>query len=246
MKTPSEHFKHQSGTTRAPIIWVIGATRSSKSPFVQAFAHEGRAALSFDQVTSTSDYFRERYGKDDTFSREFVIELSDFSAACLREDPDCLLNHLRGVIGQARSTHIIEGERNPHMFSQLYDPRRDMVFFLHNMAMETYDTVIEPGIACIESNMRWSVNVGTTPQASVMKFTFGNDELVAERFTAQNVSPAVRDVLGMPQPSAEKRYPWMDDLLTLSQERIASYYGFALDVAPELKNTDEPSFPMKT
>ncbi len=229
-------FEQQDFHVRSPIIWVIGATRSSKSNVAKGITEDGRTALHFPPAISTSDYFRGRYGQEDTYSREFVFNLSAFSASCLQDDPDCQVQNLSALIEAMDRICVIEGERNPYEFSKLYNPCKDMVIFLHNKVQDTYETAIEPGIACIEQMVRWAVDVGTAPQDSVIKYIFGDDKLVIKSFDAQKgYFPAEEKIEGVLPRSQDKRYPWMDGILTHVQSYIASYYKIDIDCNAEVE-----------
>lgn len=206
-----------------PVIWVIGATRSCKT----AVATNGIAPLGY-KVISTGDFFRDRYSKPDTLSREFVFALSQFSANLLSADPDCHKDQLEEEIKSGPGACVVEGERNPIEFSKLYDPKQDMVIFLDRLDVEKYDTVIERGIACIEQNVRWCVSTGISPQDSVFKMTFGLDRISACYFGTNNEQDAVF-LEGTVKPRTlegpiEDRYPWINILIGCVRERIGAYY----------------------
>jgi|GEM_PF-4512868 hypothetical protein len=208
----------------SPIVWIIGATRSCKT----ALAQYGVAPLGF-KLISTGDYFRREFGQEDTFSRDFVFQLSAFSATCLAQEPNCHLTHLHKLIEEAQQPCVIEGERNPMEFAKLYDPHKDMVIFLHRMDMDIYDTTIERGIAAIERNVRWCVNVGIAPPTSVFKTTFGDQEIKGEYFGVNNGSDAVfiRGAVEerKTQGDAEDRYPWINILIGMVREKVVNYFG---------------------
>jgi len=61
-----------------------------------------------------------------------------------------------------------------------------MVIMLKRVNMQSYDTVIERGIAVIEDIVRWNVNAAISPQGSAKKVKFGDDRLVAEYVETDN------------------------------------------------------------
>lgn len=207
-----------------PIIWIIGATRSCKS----ALAEHGVAPLGF-KLIATANYFRERFDEADTYSRDFVFRLSDFAAGMLQRNPGCHADHLQCLIEEAAQPCVIEGERNPIEFAKLYDPRRDMVIFLNREDMEAYDTTIERGIPVIEQQVRWCVNNGIAPVASVFKTGFGREAIKGEYFGVNNerdfvfAEGPVKE--RKPEGAVEDRYPWINILIGLVREHIAAYYG---------------------
>lgn len=212
-------------TREHPIVWIIGATRSCKT----ALAHNGVAPLGFKSI-STGDYFRQRYGKEDTYSREFVFQISEFAAGCLSAEPSCHLDHLMKHIEEARQPCVIEGERNPIEFAKYYDPKKDMVILLQRLDMDIYDTAIERGIGAIEQNVRWCVSTGIAPAISAFKVTFGDLRIKADHFGVNN-GPDNAIIEGSVPPrkidadDVEDRYPWINILIGLVREQVANYLG---------------------
>lgn len=224
---------------RHPIVWVIGATRSSKSHLAKGLALGGRAGLNLHMI-STSDYFRKRYAQPDTQSRKFVFDLSDFSAHCLAEDPDCNLDFLRKEIEKANQACVIEGERNPYEFSKLYEPDIDMVFFAERSDMETYDTTIEGSISIIEQSVRWSVKNGITPQNRVMKFNFGDERVKVSLFgKGYNEDTVVQDMhVGPKTPNTP--YPWILPIIQMAGTTVVQNYGAHLQNSSSSFETARP------
>lgn len=210
-----------------PIIWVIGATRSSKTALATAISDQGPASLGFHLI-QTGNYFRQRYGEPDTYSREFVFNISAFASRCLEEQPDCHEQHLASVIAHVNKPCVIEGERNPREFAKLYDPKLDMVFFLNRLDVEKYSTTIERGVSVIEDQVRWFVANGIAPQESVIKMTFGNGEVKAEYFGTEHkpdhviIQGAVKNKKDT--GTSEERYPWISILIGLVREKVMEYY----------------------
>lgn len=214
-----------------PIIWVIGATRSCKTPI----AEFGIAPLGFRQI-STASYFREHYGKPDTMSREFVFGISEFAARQLEKNPECHLTHLERLLQESPQTYVIEGERNPLEFARLYDPKQDMVIFVNRTDMEKYDTLIERGIAVIEQQMRWCVSTGIAPQDSVIKLSFGGPHIKAEKFGRGDDadSTIIEGTVKARLPESAKnedRYPWIDFVNKITVDAVKAYYGLTVPSA---------------
>ena len=208
-----------------PIIWIIGATRSCKT----AIAEHAVAPIGFKHL-ATATYFRERYAQVDTNSREFVFDISKFSAECLAEDPDCHLSHLERVLKIDPQPYVIEGERNPAEFAKLYDPKKDMVIIVDRTDMEKYDTMIERGIPVIEQQVRWCVSTGIAPQDSVVKLTFGGPHIKAERFgkgyDADETIIEGEVKKRIPESELiEDRYPWIGYVNKIVVDAIKSHYG---------------------
>ncbi len=208
-----------------PVIWVIGATRSCKT----AVARNGIAPLGFEPV-STGDFFREQYGQPDTICRQFVFDLSAFSAGILTQNPDCHLANLTDLFKKSSMPRVIEGERNPVEFAKLYNPKTDMVIFLNRLDVDIYDTAIEKGLDTIEKIVRWNIGVGITPEKSVMKLTFGLDSIKAERFDKNGAADSIF-LEGSVKPKAESaadedRYPWINILIGAVRHEIQEYYDF--------------------
>lgn len=218
-----------------PIIWVIGGTRSCKT----AIAENGIAPLGFALI-STGDYFRAQYGQPDTFSRQFVFNISAHSAGILALDPDCHLKHLRKIMQNRDVPLVVEGERNPIEFAKLYHPKKDMVVFVNRLDIDPYDTVIERGIRGIEDTVRWCVSTGIAPQSAVMKLTFGLEEIKAEEFGIANAEDVPflngRVKKRLEQGTVEERYPWINVLIGCVRERITAYYDLACKT-PIIENT---------
>lgn len=232
-----------------PIVWVIGATRSSKTALATAISDQGPASLGFHLI-QTGDYFRQRYGKPDTYSRDFVFNISAFAAGCLGEQPDCHEQHLASVIAHVNKPCVIEGERNPHEFAKLYDPEQDMVFLLSRLDVEEYNTTIERGVSIIEEQMRWCVANGIAPQESVIKMTFGNGDVKAE-YLGTGYKPdhvIIQGPVGAKKEtgSPEERYPWINILIGLGREKVMEYYdiqeqpALAANSLPQTKAAPEP------
>lgn len=233
-----------------PIVWVIGATRSSKTALATAISDQGPASLGFHLI-QTGDYFRQRYGKPDTYSRNFVFNISAFAAGCLEEQPDCHEQHLASVIAHVNKPCVIEGERTPHEFAKLYDPEKDMVFLLSRLDVEEYNTAIERGVSIIEEQMRWCVANGIAPQESVIKMTFGNGDVKAE-YLGTGYRPdheIIRGPVGAKKETGtpEERYPWINILIGLGREKVMEYYdiqespALAANSSPQTKAAPEPS-----
>lgn len=228
--------------THNPIIWVIGGTRSCKT----AIAENGIAPLGY-RLISTGDYFRERYGEPDTFSRPFVFNISAHSAKVLAENPDCHIDHLRGILKDRAEPLVVEGERNPIEFAKLYDPKTDMVIFVDRRDIDPYDTVIERGLVGIESTVRWCVSTGIAPQSSVMKLTFGLEEIRADHFGIANsddhafLSGKVKKRIET--GSVEDKYPWINVLIGCVREQITHYYAPAhkTQIVENTKGVIEPT-----
>lgn len=210
-----------------PVIWIIGATRSSKTALASALAEGGGASLGFHLI-STGNYFRGRYGQPDTMNRAFVFNISSFAADCLEQAPSCHQDALEDEIVRAQKPCIVEGERNPLEFAKLYDPKRDMVFLLKRVDVDTYDTLIEKGLAVIEQQVRWCVNTGIAPVNSVCKITYGNTELKFEQLGKHDQPDSIimqgpvkeRDLNGQP----EHKYPWINILIGIARQEITDYY----------------------
>lgn len=207
----------------SPIIWVIGATRSCKT----ALAQHGIAPLGFYMI-STADFFRKQYGQPDTYSRQFVFNISAFAAETLSKDPDCNIRYLQDIAKQQHKPCVIEGERNPVEFAKLYDPKNDMVIILNRQDVDVYDTAIERGIESIEKIVRWNISTGIAPQDSAMKLTFGLEEIKADYFGVNN-APDTTFLSGKVKPKSsegeiEDRYPWIGILIGLVREKISEHY----------------------
>jgi len=190
-------------------------------------ARNGIAPLGFEAI-STGDYFREQYGQPDTFSRQFVFDISAHSAKILAHDPSCHLKNLSKHFETSAAPCVVEGERNPVEFANLYDPKRDMVIFLDRLDVDKYDTAIEKGLESIERIVRWNIGVGITPADSVMKLTFGLEFIKAERISV-NGAPDTVFLEGNVKPKAltgidEDRYPWINILIGAVRHEIQKYY----------------------
>ncbi len=221
-----------------PIVWVIGATRSCKTPI----AEHGVAPLGFELI-STATYFRERYGQPDLFTKEFIFDLSEFSAGCLVEDPDCHRSHLEEIITDSPRPYVIEGERNPDEFAKLYDPKLDMVIFVSRVDMDKYDTLIERGIPVMEQYVRWCVSTGVAPPSSVIKLTFGGRDIKAEYFGKGYDADSVLIEGTAPERipdalSVEDRYPWIDFVIKITVDAVKGYYRIK---TPSIYDTPAPS-----
>jgi hypothetical protein len=222
-------MKHMSLSN--PIIWIIGATRSSKSYLAKGLSFEGRAGLNLPAI-STSNFFRGGYGREDTVSRDYVFGLSEFSAVSLAKDPQCCERHLIDEIEGFNSACIVEGERNPVQFSNLYDPQKDMVFFLERKDMEPYDTTIEGGIGIIEDIVRWNVRNGITPQNTAFKMVFGDENLRVSNFGKSHEADILvaEDCVGPRTEGA--RYPWIGPMIERAHSLLLHHYGVELECDP--------------
>lgn len=224
-----------------PIIWIVGATRSSKTALAQGL----QEACAGFHLTSTGDYFREQYGEEDTYSREFVFNISANSANCLGSSPSCHLDYLEDKIQKAGKPFIIEGERNPFEFSQLYNPKQDMVFFLTRLDIPVYNTTIERGISVIEQQVRWAVSNNIAPDTSATSMIFGNDKVKIFQFPkALNQDDHGVDEVIIEGPTAKRKmdgtpdekYPWINILIGYASEHIKNYYGpKSCSIAPTKK-----------
>lgn len=209
---------------RHPIIWIVGATRSSKSYLAKGLSCDGSAKLDFHMI-STSDLFRQEYQKPDTYSRKFVFNLSAFASKKLSDNPDYNIKHVSNILENTDKPCIIEGERNPIEFAKLYDPQKDMVFFLKRKNIQKYDTTIEKGIDVIEQQVRWCVNNGLAPQSSVLKIIFGNNVVSVKDFGKNNQPDEVVFEADVGFSTNQTPYPWINPMIGLAQEKILQYYA---------------------
>jgi len=228
-------------TRNQPIIWVIGATRSCKT----AIAKNGIEPFGFHMI-STGDFFREKYAQPDTMSREFVFNISAHAAGVLADNPYCHLSHLEEIIEKQGWPCVVEGERNPIEFARLYDPKQDMVILVKRLDIPEYDTVIERGLKAIEETVKWCVSTGVAPRYSVMRATFGLEEIICEHLGVNN-QPDEAFVKGpvkkrVETGEVEDRYPWINIVIKVVRDHIQNYYGLvpvdralnALPPAPSL------------
>ena len=222
--------------TRHPIIWVIGATRSSKSYLAKGLAESGRAGLNCEMI-GTSDYFRQRFNKPDTYSREFVFDLSDFSAACLADDPNCNLAVLEEQVSNASKICVIEGERNPYEFAKLYDPQKDMVFFLQRSDVDTYETTIESAVNIIEQSVRWYVSNGITAADKVAKFYFGDETVKVDAFSKGHDLDKEIFQLTVGPKSEATQYPWIAPMIQIAGDMAIRQFGNDIRNTPSQQNT---------
>lgn len=223
-----------------PIVWIIGATRSSKSYLARGIADYGSAGLRFHMI-STSQLFREKYGHPDTYSRKFVFNLSAFSANTLAQDEDCNVKFLLDSMSKINQPCVVEGERNPNEFAKLYDPKKDVVFFLKRENVDIYDTTIERGIPVIEQIVRWNVSNGITPQESVAKMIFGNGRVTLESFGVGDDNDEVILDGEVGPPTEQNKYPWILPMIGAAKEMLLEYYGPSI-LGPSPCKRVEPQF----
>lgn len=204
---------------RAPVIWVIGATRSSKTPFARGLAEKPPSPLAIPTL-STGDYYRLEFGQEDTFSRDFVFRISAHSARHIAGNHDCHIPTLEQFIDECNGPCIIEGERHPFAFAKLFDPQKDMAFILFNDAMCTYDTTIEGGIKVIDDQLRWAVKNRLAPQDNVMKFTFNKNKLWAHHFGSGYDADKIIHQDIPPLRYDGDKYPFIDPMIAMAQNQI--------------------------
>lgn len=224
-----------STSERQPIIWIIGATRTSKSNLAKGLAQGGRGGLNCGLI-STSDYFRDRHNKPDTMSKEFVFDLSDFTAACLAQDPECNIRHLEDRIADLGQVCVIEGERNPFEFAKLYEPDKDIVFFLDRSDMQSYDTTIENGVHIIEQSIRWNVSNGITSPDRVTKFYFGDETLKVESFGTQYSPDQTIENIHVGPRTEELRYPWIAPMIQIAANIAMHQIGPHIKAKPSARS----------
>lgn len=220
-----------------PIVWIIGATRSCKSALAKALTDDGPASLGFGLI-ATGDYFREQHAQPDTLSREFVFNISATASKCLSKDPSCHVQNIEEKLEREPRAYVIEGERNPNEFARLYDPKKDMVFFVHRQDVPIYKTEIERGIKTIEDIVRWNVGNGIAPENSVFSATYGNGRFTAERFTMhfnRDKIIAAGAIAGKKKTGLPlQRYPWIHILIGMVREKIMDYYNIKNPAKPAL------------
>lgn len=206
-----------------PIIWIIGATRSSKTALANGLSMLGIPTI------STGAFFREKYAQPDTFSREFVFNISAFSADYLSKKPDSHTDHIKSLTNKMMRGCIIEGERNPVEFSKLYNPQWDMVLFLKRLDVPTYDTKIEKGIDVIKDIIRWNIGVGITAPESVLSMSYGLGEVEISQINREGNEEVVMKGPTKPREphsvDIDTKYPWINIIIGASYQAITKYYG---------------------
>ena len=157
-------------------------------------------------------------------NREFVFRLSAYASECLADDPDCHVNHVAAMVETMTTPCIVEGERNPFEFAKLYDPQKDMVFFLERRDVPAYETSIESGIGLIEYQLRWAVENGIAPQHSILKMAFGDERLHVSHYGFHRQPDEVLlDQEAVPRHEGDD-FPWMGVLPQMARQHVAEFY----------------------
>ncbi|MEK7546147.1 MAG: hypothetical protein AAB554_03680 [Patescibacteria group bacterium] len=150
-------------------IFVIGASRSAKTPFAERVA----ARLGVPRI-GASEWFRKHLPDSESADRQaFVERITRFSIGVLRRDPDVNVRHLRAAY-DLEAGSVIEGVRNPHDFVHLFDPRADRVVFLECDECDVARTVFEGGIGVIEAYLSHLAACGllSDPAVQVRAYRF--------------------------------------------------------------------------
>lgn len=135
-------------------IWIIGYTRSGKSPFAQQLAT--RLNL---PILEAGRFAREQFGNNGD-----VSETTARAEAMLRGDHRYYSRLINAFA--CRRNMIIVGVRNPIDFVDSFEPATDSVIFLNagNGAATEFE---EKGIAAIRAILAFLMGVGSLPRDRV-------------------------------------------------------------------------------
>ena len=100
-----------------------------------------------------------------------------------------------------------------------------MVLFVERSDMQKYETTIEGGISIIEQSVRWNVQNGITPQDRVMKFNFGDENVIATKFGVGFDPDKIVHRLHVGARTQEIPYPWILPMINIAGAAITQTYG---------------------
>ena len=158
----TQHLKE----VRPPVLWLIGNSRSGKSPIAQ----KALIPLGFD-VIGSSEFHKKQHahivakyeamvGDPEDIKRGFIEEFSVASTAHLAAYPHDNINDMMGRVLASGKPCVIEGARNPYEFLTLLAPHKDMVIFLDRTNVEKYSTQPERSLPVLEANVRHLLGAG--------------------------------------------------------------------------------------
>jgi hypothetical protein len=130
-------------------VFVLGTSYSGKTPVAARLG----AVLGIP-VYSAGKWARRVFGQERETMADYVREVTEWSLARLREDFKCGLTALCSEADLSRP-NIIEGERNPYDFVQLFDPAEDLVIGLAHTQNPIPATTFELGLDVIWSYLDW-------------------------------------------------------------------------------------------
>jgi hypothetical protein len=147
-------------------IFVLGTSYSGKTPLAERLG--ARLGL---PVHSAGEWAREGFGHRCRDMREYVAEVTAWSLAELQTDFGRGLKHLRGKEGLSDGS-VIEGERNPHDFVHLFDPRAGWALTLVNLHNPIPPTPYEHGLEVIWRYLEWLAANGFIMASQDLRYSF--------------------------------------------------------------------------
>ena len=147
-------------------IFVLGTSYSGKTPLAERLG--ARHGL---PVHSAGEWAREGFGRHCETMREYVAEVTAWSLAELHADFHRGLKHLQDGERLAGGC-VIEGERNPHDFVHLFDPRTDWAVTLVNLHNPIPPTPYEQGLEVIWRYLEWLAANGFILASQDLRYSF--------------------------------------------------------------------------
>ncbi|MBY0359890.1 MAG: hypothetical protein K2W82_17940 [Candidatus Obscuribacterales bacterium] len=151
-------------------IFVLGRSRTGKSPFAQQVARFFGA-----QHIMGSEWVRRQFTTDLPKSdRAGIVQaITAFSLEKLRQNPHSCLNFIAGKY-DLNSFCVIEGLRNPFDFIHLFDYRHDFVVFLEHEDNGLTATGFEQGLDIIRLHLAYQQNLGLLKSERVISYRYRN------------------------------------------------------------------------
>lgn len=130
-------------------IFVIGKTHSGKTPVAERLSKIMKYKLIY-----AGEWVKIHFLKKCDSLEEYIDKTSKYTVEKLREDFTFSLHYIRKKINNSDS-YIIDGERNPYDFINLFDPSIDIVICISCRTGSKFKLRYEYGINVISIYLKW-------------------------------------------------------------------------------------------
>jgi hypothetical protein len=156
------HFRRLKMTN----IYILGTSRSGKTPVAKMLTDK----LGMQWIGG-SEWVREEYKEKHATRKEFIAGITKYSVERLREEPDVCVKYITSKYDLSQPS-VIDGERNPYDFIQLFNPTKDKVVYLDFVNNFLEPTIFEDGIKVIDKYLRWNIDNGLMDEGQYKRYEF--------------------------------------------------------------------------